>query len=291
LNSMTGFGRGEAEVSGLKATVEIRSVNHRFSEVMVRMARSYFSLEDRIKEQVQKVVVRGHLDIYVNLEDQREKKRIVKLDKDLLVAYYNCLKEMAETLHIEFQTDLNQIARYPDILVVEESEEDLEAVWSAVQKALTEALGQMIRMRRNEGARLGSDFSQRKEKIAKILVEIKERVPRLGEELRSRLKSRMQVLLGDVEVDETRLLSEVVLYVERSSVTEEVVRLSSHLEQLSEILHSDGPVGRKIEFLIQEMNREINTIGSKAADLVISPLVIEVKSELEKMREQAQNLE
>jgi uncharacterized protein (TIGR00255 family) len=291
LNSMTGFGRGEAEVSGLKATVEIRSVNHRFSEVMVRMVRSYFSLEDRIKEQVQKVVVRGHLDIYVNLEDQREKKRIVKLDKDLLVAYYNCLKEMAETLHIEFQTDLNQIARYPDILVVEESEEDLEAVWSAVQKALTEALGQMIRMRRNEGARLGSDFSQRKEKIAKILVEIKERVPRLGEELRSRLKSRMQVLLGDVEVDETRLLSEVVLYVERSSVTEEVVRLSSHLEQLSEILHSDGPVGRKIEFLIQEMNREINTIGSKAADLVISPLVIEVKSELEKMREQAQNLE
>jgi uncharacterized protein (TIGR00255 family) len=291
LNSMTGFGRGEAEVSGLKATVEIRSVNHRFSEVMVRMARSYFSLEDRIKEQVQKVVVRGHLDIYVNLEDQREKKRIVKLDKDLLVAYYNCLKEMAETLHIEFQTDLNQIARYPDILVVEESEEDLEAVWSAVQKALTEALGQMIRMRRNEGARLGSDFNQRKEKIAKILVEIKERVPRLGEELRSRLKSRMQVLLGDVEVDETRLLSEVVLYVERSSVTEEVVRLSSHLEQLSEILHSDGPVGRKIEFLIQEMNREINTIGSKAADLVISPLVIEVKSELEKMREQAQNLE
>lgn len=291
MNSMTGFGRGEAEVSGLKATVEIRSVNHRFSEVMVRMARSYFSLEDRIKEQVQKVVVRGHLDIYVNLEDQREKKRIVKLDKDLLVAYYNCLKEMAETLHIEFQTDLNQIARYPDILVVEESEEDLEAVWSAVQKALTEALGQMIRMRRNEGVRLGSDFSQRKEKIAKILVEIKERVPRLGEELRSRLKSRMQVLLGDVEVDETRLLSEVVLYVERSSVTEEVVRLSSHLEQLSEILHSDGPVGRKIEFLIQEMNREINTIGSKAADLVISPLVIEVKSELEKMREQAQNLE
>lgn len=291
LKSMTGFGRGEWEEEGLRATVEIRSVNHRFCEVVIRVARPYLFLEERIKEEVQKRVARGHLDIYVNIVDYREKKRKVKLDKELVVAYYNCLRELAEMLKIDFQLNLHQLAQYPDVILVEEQEEDLEGFWPVVKKALDGALDQLILMRTREGARLYEDFIQRKIQIAKSLELIKQRAPFLSEEMKSRLKNRLAAFLGEFEVDEGRLLNEVVLYAERSSIAEEVVRLSSHLEQLAEMLNSPGPVGRKLDFLLQEMNREINTIGAKAADQIISPLVIEIKSELEKMREQAQNVE
>ncbi|MDH7576480.1 MAG: YicC family protein [Bacillota bacterium] len=291
LKSMTGFGRGEWKEEGLRATVEIRSVNHRFCEIVIRIARPYLFLEERIKEEVQKRVARGHLDIYVNIEDRREKKRKVKLDKELVLAYYNCLRELAEMLQIDFQLNPYQLAQYPDVIIVEDQEGDLETFWPVVQKALEDALDQLILMREREGSRLYEDFIQRRTQIAKTLELIKERGPLLSEEIRSRLKNRLHALLGDFEVDEARLLSEVVLYAERSSIAEEVVRLSCHLEQLAEMLDSLGPVGRKLDFLLQEMNREINTIGAKAGDHYISPLVIEVKSELEKMREQAQNVE
>lgn len=291
LKSMTGFGRGECEENGLKATVEIRSVNHRFCETLVKIGRQYFLLEEKIKERVQKYIVRGHLDIYVNIEDCREKKRNIKLDKELVVAYYNCLREIAEMLKIDFQVDIYQLAQFPDVISVEENEEDFETVWLVVQKALDSALNHLVEMRLREGSRLYEDLCERKSKIARMLAEIKERAPELSTEFRNRLKNRLNVLLDDVEVDEARLMSEVVIFAERSSIEEEVVRLSSHLDQLTEILNSSDHVGRKLDFLIQEMNREINTIGSKAGDIVISSLVIEIKSELEKMREQAQNLE
>lgn len=291
LKSMTGFGRGEYETAGLQATVEIRSVNHRFSEIMVRIPRPYFLLEERIKKQVQKDIARGHLDIYVNIKDAREKKRNVKLDKELVLAYHNCLREMAKFLDIDFELDLDDLAQLPDVLVVEEKEEDLEDVWAVVEKALSEGMAHLLEMREREGAILYEDFTLRRSRIAGFLEEIKERTPALVEELRCRLKSRLQALLDDTEIDEARLATEVVLFAEKSNITEEIVRLSSHLEQLQEILQTEGAVGRKIEFLLQEMNREINTIGSKASDLVISPLVVEIKSELEKMREQVQNIE
>ncbi|HHW41496.1 MAG TPA: YicC family protein [Syntrophomonadaceae bacterium] len=291
LKSMTGFGSGKAVEAGLKVSIEIRSVNHRFCEIMVRIPRPYISLEERIKQEIQKRVVRGHLEVYVNIEDEGEKKRNVKLDKDLVIAYYNCLRELAEMLNIDFQLNVIQLAQFPDVIVVEEQEEDLEKAWAVLQKALNEALEQLVSMRVREGKRIFEDFTERKTRISEILSTIERRIPVLNQELMNRLKSRLQAMLEDAEIDEARLLSEVVLYAERSSITEEIVRLSSHLEQLTEMLHSTEPVGRRIEFLIQEMNREINTIGSKAADLVISPLVIEVKSELEKMREQVQNVE
>jgi uncharacterized protein (TIGR00255 family) len=291
LRSMTGFGRGEYEAAGLQATVEIRSVNHRFSEIMVRIPRQYFLLEEKIKNQVQKDIARGHLDIYINIKDGREKKRNVKLDKELAVAYYNCLREMANFLNIDFELDLDDLAQLPDVLIVEEKETDLDDVWMVVEKALSEGMTHLLEMRDREGTILYKDFITRRSRIAGLLDEIKVRIPSLVEELHSRLKSRLQILLDDAEIDEARLATEVVLFAERSNITEEVVRLSSHLEQLEEILQAKGSVGRKIEFLLQEMNREINTIGSKAADLTISPLVVEIKSELEKMREQVQNIE
>jgi uncharacterized protein (TIGR00255 family) len=291
LKSMTGFGRGEAEQAGLQATVEIRSVNHRFCEVVVRIPRPFILLEERIKEQVQSQVSRGHLDIFVTVTDNNEKKRNVKLDKELVVAYHKCLRELSEMLQIDFQPDVFSIAQYPGVIIEEEAGDDLEQVWVVAQGALTGALQQLGDMRRREGERIARDLDWRRERIASVVGEIRERSPQLEEELRLRLRKRLQALSVDGEIDEMRLATEVVLFAERSCITEELVRLSSHLGQLAEMLNSTDPVGRKIDFLIQELNREINTLGSKAADLMISPLVIEVKSELEKMREQVQNVE
>jgi uncharacterized protein (TIGR00255 family) len=288
---MTGYGRGEAEQDGLQATVEIRSVNHRFLEAVVRIARPFIVLEERIKEQVQSQVSRGHLDIFVTFTDNNEKKRNVKLDKELVVAYHECLRELAEMMQIDFQPNVLGIAQYSGVIVEEEAGDDLDRAWLVAYRALTEALQQLGGMRFREGERLARDFDLRRERIASIVDEIQERSPQLEEDLRSRLQKRLQAMSVDCEIAEMRLTTEVVLFAERSSITEELVRLHSHLEQLAEMLNSTDPVGRKIDFLIQEMNREINTIGSKAADLTISPLVIEVKSELEKMREQVQNVE
>lgn len=288
---MTGYGRGECEEDGLRVTVEIRSVNYRFCEIMVRIARSSILLEEQIKNRIQEHVTRGRLDVYVNIENRCERKRKVKLDKELAVEYYNCLKELAETLKIDFQLNISQLIQCPDVIVVKEEEEDLEKVWIITERALDEALKELLSMRGREGAKLFEDFNKRKVQIAKLLEQIKVRAPLLNEELRGRLKSCLQILLGSLKVDENRLLNEVALYAEGSSITEEVVRLSCHLEQLDDVLNSTEPVGRKLDFLLQEMNREINTIGAKAADFIISSLVIEVKSELEKMREQAQNVE
>ncbi len=291
LKSMTGYGRGEAELAGLQAAVEIRSVNHRFCEVAVRIPRSFIPLEERIKEQVQSQVARGHLDIFVTLVDRRDKKRNVKLDKELVVAYHNCLRELAETMQIDFQPDVFRLSQFPGVIVEEEAEEDLERVWVAIRQALTGALQQLVSMRTREGEQLARDFASRRTRIGSIVDEIQERSPGLEEELRLRIRKRLQALMADSGIDEMRLTMEVVLFAERSSITEELVRLHSHLEQLAGMLSSASPVGRKIDFLIQEMNREINTIGAKAADLTISPLVIEAKGELEKMREQIQNIE
>jgi uncharacterized protein (TIGR00255 family) len=288
---MTGFGRGEYGENGLQATVEIRSVNHRFREITVKIQRAYLLLEERIKSQVQEEVARGRLDVFVKIEDRREKKRNVKLDKELVLAYYNCLREIAEMLDIDLQLQADRLSQFPDVVSLEEKEEDLEGVWKVVQVSLRESLGQLLEMRSREGARLYEDFMSRRNSICGFLDEIKERSPQLSVELRTRLKNRLQQLLEEHEIDETLLANEVILFAERSSITEEIVRLDSHLEQMKETLQLGEPVGRRIEFLLQEMNREINTIGSKASDLVISPLVVEIKSEIEKMREQAQNIE
>lgn len=291
LKSMTGFGSSKTVEAGFKVSIEIRSVNHRFCEIIVKLPRPYMSLEERIREEIRKRVARGHLEVYVNIEDEGEKKRNIKLDKDLVIAYYNCLRELAEMLDIDCQLGVIQLAQLPEVIVIEREEEDLEKIWMIIEETLDEAMEQLISMRMREGKRIFDDFMERKARVEEILRKISERAPVVNQELMNRLKSRLQAVLGDPDIDEERLLAEVVLYAERSNITEEIVRLSSHLEQLREMLYSTEPVGRRIEFLLQEMNREINTIGSKAADLVISPLVIEFKSELEKMREQVQNVE
>jgi len=246
--------------------------------------------EERIKKKIQENVARGRLDVYVTIDDNRENKRKIKLDKELAVEYYNYLRELAKILEIDFQLRVIDIVQLPDVIIAEEEEKDLEEIWSVVEKALEQAVAHLVQMRTQEGANLYKDFLHRKKQVRQLLQQIKERAPLLSEELREKLRSRVEALVGE-EIEEERLLTEVVFYAERSDITEEVVRLFSHLDQFSKLLEASGPVGRKLDFLLQEMNREINTIGAKAADLVISPLVVEIKSELEKMREQVQNVE
>ena len=291
VRSMTGYGRGEAISNNNYITVEAKSVNHRFLEVVVRMPKQLLPLEERIKKLAQEKVNRGRLDIFISLEENEEKKRLVKVDKELGLAYYNALRELAGIWGIAEDFDLMHMSSLPGLLTLENDEEDLEALWPGVNTALTSAMDALVGMRTLEGEKLAEDLLIRKENIAAFVSLIEERSPLVVREYQERLTQRIQELLGEVQIDEIRLANEVAFFADRASITEELVRLNSHLEQMSQILRQDDVVGRKLDFLGQEMNREINTIGSKANDLAIGRLVVEVKSELEKVREQVQNLE
>ncbi|MDI6813757.1 MAG: YicC/YloC family endoribonuclease [Desulfitobacteriaceae bacterium] len=289
--SMTGFGRGEVSKNGYKATVEIKAVNHRFLEVVARLPRTYVSLEDRVRKAVQEKVQRGRLEVYINTVETEEKKRLVKVDKDLALSYDKSLRDLALTLNAPYATDVYRLATLPEVLVIEEGAVDFEGIWEAWEKALTEALNDFTAMRRLEGQKLSLDLAERLQAVAREVSGIAERSEGLVPEYQMKLKERIQVLLGETVLDEARLANEVAYFADRASITEEWVRLNSHIQQSLAALQGAEPSGRKLDFLVQEMNREINTIGSKANDLNVSQAVIRVKSELEKIREQIQNLE
>lgn len=291
LRSMTGYGRASATGAGKKITVEIKSVNHRFSEVVVRLPKNMLPLEERIRGRVLERVFRGRVDCYLTVEEAGPKNVAVKVDKNLAAAYYKALREMLQELEMPPEVKLEHFLALPGVLSVEEPEENLEELWPAVEQALTGALAALLEMRQTEGARLQSDIQSRIDRIEQLNQEIESRAPLVVEEYRERLRQRVQELVPGDTVEPARLAAEVVLFAERSSIAEEIVRISSHLNQLRLAGEEGGPVGRKLDFLLQELNREINTIAQKAGDLRISQLVVEVKSELEKIREQVQNVE
>ncbi|MHB8946097.1 MAG: YicC/YloC family endoribonuclease [Bacillota bacterium] len=291
IRSMTGYGRGEVSTTQRKATVEVRSVNHRFSEVVIRMPKELSPLEERIRNLVQAKVSRGRVDVLIMREDSRGKRRKVEVDKDLAVSYYEGLKELQEALGLKAETGLDLIARLPDVFLLTEVPEDLEEIWRGLSVAVDRALDTMLAMREREGERLRADLMERLRVIEDYAAAIEARSPQVVEEYRRRLTDRVKEILPGVSVDEGRLTTEIVLFAERSSITEEIVRLRSHLAQMREGLGQSEAVGRRLDFLLQEMNREINTIGSKSADSDIAKAVIDVKSELEKIREQVQNIE
>ncbi|WP_031516157.1 YicC/YloC family endoribonuclease [Desulfofalx alkaliphila] len=291
LKSMTGYGRGEAEACGLKFSVELKSVNHRFCEVVVRTPRVMSPLEDRIRRTVQNGLSRGRVDVFVSMEETEQKVQQVKVDKALAVAYYKAMEELRHLLPIGGEIELKDLYSQPNIFILEEAEENLEEWWPAVENAVTDALNQLVQMRLNEGSRLAEDISKRAEAIGKLNEEIRRRAPLVVEEYRQRLNQRLAQWRADGMLDENRMAAEVAVFAERANITEETVRLKSHLSQMMECLRADQPVGRKLDFLVQEMNREINTIGSKANDLQITNAVLSAKSELEKIREQVQNIE
>lgn len=291
LKSMTGYGRGEAFGDGRKFSVELKSVNHRYSEVVLRLPRPLFLLEDRARRVVLGRVSRGRVDGFFSMEEYGENFTEVKVDKALATAYYKAMKELKDALKLGGDIKLNHILAVPDVLTVEKAEEDVEKWWPVVNKALVSALDQLVQMRATEGAGLSADILKRVEVLRALTDKIQARSPLVVEEYRVKLEARLKDLVDGGGLDAGRLAAEVSLYAERSSITEETVRLESHLAQLRESINSNVPVGRKLDFLVQEMNREINTIASKSNDLELSQIVVEAKSELEKIREQVQNIE
>lgn len=291
VRSMTGYGRHELTASGKRLVVEMKSVNHRFAEFAIRLPRQYVLFEDRIRKILGEQISRGRVDIYVSVENCGEKKRQVKVDKDLAIAYYNSLKELAEKMEIPAQIDVSEICRFPEVLTVEDSEENPEELWPALEETARAAMNQLVAMRETEGRRLVEDLIHRNERIAQFIREIADRAPHVTVDYREKLRARLADILAEIPVDEARLATEVAFFADRSSIDEEITRLSSHLIQMMDSLQGGDSVGRKLDFLVQELNREANTIGSKANDLEISRLAIATKSEIEKIREQVQNLE
>jgi uncharacterized protein (TIGR00255 family) len=291
VNSMTGYGRGEAEGEGKQITVELKSVNHRYLETVVRLPRQYNSLEEKIKRVIGEKVSRGRVEVYLNVAETGEKKRFIKVDKDLALAYDNTLEDLAKTLDISYSRDLYRLVSMPDVMSVEDTQEDLDAIWAVCNNALLIALTAFIEMRGQEGTRLQEDLIHRIDKIAQCIKEIEVRQPKVVKDYQEKLHQRLAELLVEIPVDENRMANEVASFADRISITEELVRLHSHLAQFKASLNLQEPIGRKLDFLLQELNREINTTGSKANDMEIARIVVEVKSELEKIREQVQNLE
>lgn len=287
--SMTGYGRGE--VTGAKSwTVEVRSVNHKFLDLSIKIPRKYLGLEERIKKEISTHYSRGHVDVYVN--PGAEAGDNIRLAANLPLArnYYQCLEAIREDLSLEAPT-LAMIQNYKEIIVAHEEEEDLEVVWPQVSEALGQALTMAQSMREQEGEALKNELSQRLQEFAKTVETIAQDVPAIVQRRTEKLKERLAVLLQGVDLDPLRLVQEVALMADKADVTEEVVRLRSHISQFSGFLAADEPVGRRLDFLLQEFLREINTLASKISDAPTAHLTVELKTEVEKLREQIQNIE
>ena len=298
LKSMTGFGRGQYEDENFSVTVEMKTVNHRYNEVAIRLPRFLNPLEDKIRKTILKTVNRGRIDVFINADYTSSENCTLKVDKNLAAAYHKALQEVGaaigvEELNINSAQEVMYLSRCQDVINVKEGFFDVETVWPKVEKAVKEALNNLVTMRETEGGNIYGDFIYRADLIAEKLTKIEERSPMVVEEYQAKLTDRLNNLLAEhnITVEPERLLQEVAIFADRASITEEIVRLKSHIKQFKNIINSDQPVGRKLDFLIQEFNREANTIASKANDYTLAQIVVEIKAEIEKIREQIQNIE
>lgn len=288
---MTGYGRSEQIVDGRAVIVEIKSVNHRYFEFSCRTTRGYSFLEEKLKSFLQGRITRGKVDAYISVEALESAQTQVLVNHSLAEGYVQALRELAERYGLRDDISVSTVSRYSDIFSVHKAPEDEEAVWNSVQQAAKEALKNFLAMREAEGERLRADVLSRAGTIMKLVDEIETRSPQTVAEYQERLRQKIQELLGDNTVDEQRLLTETAIFADKVAVAEETVRLRSHFRQMEEMMKADAPIGRKLDFLVQEMNREANTIGSKAVDSKIAYLVVDIKAEIEKIREQIQNIE
>lgn len=291
IRSMTGYGRGEFEGQGRLVKVELKSVNHRYLDTNMKLPRSYLFLEEYIKGKISEVANRGKIDLFLNIEYEEGEDKQVAVDKALAMEYINAIKEIGELCGAEQTCSAYQIARFPDVLTLKKAPDDEEVMKAEVTQALALALEEFISMREREGVRISAAMKEQAEYILSIVEKIEKIMPETVEAYRKRLTEKVEELIGSASVDESRLLTETAIFADKVCTDEETVRLRSHIKEFETIISSDGPCGRKLDFLMQEMNREINTIGSKCNNLDISKLVVEVKSELEKLREQIQNIE
>jgi len=291
-HSMTGYGKGEINLDGKEFVLEIKSVNSRYCDMYIKLPRNIMAFEEKIRAVVGKRVSRGKLDIMVNFADRSEGSKEVILDKPLATAYVKALEEIRDTYSLRDDISASLIARFPDVLSVEKNEDDMDALWAMLAQALDQALKGLTEMRAREGKELKKDLLLRGKKVITLLGEIVGRAPIVTQEYKVKLEARICELVENrAIVDEGRLALEVAMFADKCAIDEEVVRLESHMLQMTEILDLKEPVGRKLDFLVQEMNREANTIGSKSNDTVITRNMLEIKSEIEKIREQVQNIE
>ena len=290
-SSMTGFGRAAVEREGREMTVELKSVNHRYLDLGIRLPRQLNFLEDVLRKVVSAEFARGHVDIFVNYRNTRKDARTVNIDSTLLTAYLAAAREANKQAGLKDDLTLSGVLRLPDVTEIAEAEEDREAVTELTREAVHLAAAELRHMREHEGENLARDLSVRADTVLSLAERIGVRAPMVAEEYRVKLNARIEELLSGVEVDRARLATEVALFADKANIDEELVRLHSHVKQFKAMMESSEAVGRKLDFIVQEMNREFNTIGSKANDAEIASLVIEGKAEIEKIREQVQNIE
>lgn len=291
MNSMTGYGRSRQVLDGREITVEIRSVNHRYLEYSARIPRMYGYLEEKLKTFLQSSVSRGKVEVTVTIQNLTGGDTVVQINQALAKGYLDAMRSQAESLGLKDDLTLSTLTRFNDVFTLQKLEEDQQVVWNSVQQVARQALDQFLEMRRREGERLKLDLLQKLELLNGHVAAVEEQSPKTVAAYRERLLQKMEELLADRCIDQQRILLEAGLYAEKIAVDEETVRLKSHLEQFVQMMEQSGPVGRKLDFLVQEINRETNTIGSKAQDLAVTRRVVEMKSEIEKIREQIQNIE
>ncbi|HHT42026.1 MAG TPA: YicC family protein [Firmicutes bacterium] len=291
IKSMTGFGQGEASSAAYAVRLELKSVNHRYLDLSLRVPRQYGPMEDTLRRAIGERISRGRIEAVLSVEEFGQKERNVRLNAPLLQGYLRALEGIKTALGSEEAVTLSQVMALPGVLEVDEPDLDWDDLQEVVLEAAASALDDLERMRAAEGERLSADLKDKVARLAELRAQVAQIAPQVVEDYRQRLAERLGELLQGTTLTEERFLGEVALFADRCSIDEELVRLESHIQQFKELLHSTQPVGRKLDFLIQEMNREVNTIGSKGNNVHIAGLVVELKSELEKIREQIQNIE
>ena len=291
VKSMTGYGRSQQTVEGMNITVEIKSVNHRYFDFSSRTPRIYGFLDEKLKSYVQSRVARGKIECYVQIDNLEDESVIVEINHTLAKGYVDAFAKLADTYGVDNNLNAGILARFNDVLLIRKEEADEKKIWDAVQTVAATAVDKFIEMRATEGEKLRDDICSRADTILEKVEYVEARSPETVKEYTDKLLARLNDVLGNVNIDESRILTEAAVYADKVAVAEETVRLRSHLEQLKDFFNADEAIGRKMDFLVQEINLEANTIGSKACDVEIARCVLDIKSEVEKIREQVQNIE
>lgn len=288
---MTGFGRSEIERGNRKITVEIKSVNHRFLENSIKMPKKLNIFEARIRDTIKKYASRGKIDVFITYEDNSESNVSLKFNESIAREYMNIFRQMEERFNIRNDITVGALSRYPEVITMEESQEDEEELWNFINEAIEEACKGLVDTRIIEGENLKNDLLLKLDHMEELVSYIETKNPQIIEDYKKKLEAKMEEILSDADIDKNRIASEVIIYADKVCVDEETVRLRSHIEHARKCLNEDGGIGRKMDFIAQEMNREANTTLSKANNIEISNAAIDLKTEIEKIREQIQNIE
>ena len=291
IKSMTGFGRSEIVKGNRKISVEIKSVNHRYLEAGIKMPKKLNVFESRMRDLLKKYATRGKIDIFINYEDDSESQVNLKFNQNIADEYMAIFNNMSEKYNLKNDMTVGGLARFPEVITMDEVQEDEEELWHFIEEAMKAAFEQFVNTRILEGENLKKDLLGKLDHMEELVAFVEKRSPEIMKEYRSKLESKVKELLGDTTIDESRIATEVIIYADKICVDEETVRLRSHIEHARKCLNEDGGIGRKRDFIAQEMNREANTTLSKANDIEISNAAIDLKTEIEKVREQIQNIE